>query len=364
MTDKKFEIDPELMAAIQQSREFDNLHKEQKVKTKAPKPKPVPEVKPLVIEEGFKAFEDVFGITGTDVRVPIKVWAREDWPTAIRDRIPEVDPNYQWNADAAKRLAYGAHVEGPLLLHGPTGTGKTSMLQQFAALTNTPFFRVSCHAQMESSDFLGSNSVVQEDGASVTKHTDTDTTLAAKYGGMLCVDEAFRSPILMAIQAMLEVPTSLVLQDAHGDSRTLTPERKLIIALTDNTNGTGAEDGRFDANIQDLSTLDRIRTTLYVDYNAPEVERKLLRGLVPDMPKATVDNMIKVANEIRASFKGGNLMQTMSVRGLMNWADGAMMLGDTHLAYEMHLLDKLSDADRIVAESCYRQAFGGEQPED
>lgn len=323
--------------------------------------KPVEEikVKDIVIKAGHKKFSQVFGFNPETIPdIPVKVWDDTDWPEEIRSRIPDVDPEYHWNPLYAEQLAFGFLVDGPLLAHGPTGTGKTSMLREYCALTRTPFFRVSCHKQMEAADFLGSNQVVNDNGVPITVHTHTDATLAMSYGGLLCIDEAFRSPILMAMQSAFETPPSLVLQDAHGSNRVLRPAQRLLIALTDNTNGTGDHTGVYDAEVQDLSTLDRVRTSIYVDYSPDEVERKMLKGKFSGLGDANIRDMVKVANLIRSAFVSNTIMQTMSIRALTYWAENSTILGDVTAGFKAAFFNKLSADDRQVVNSCYRQVYG------
>ena len=310
-------------------------------------------------EEVVPEDDTVFGVK-LDPRVKMDPFKHEDWDAHIQARIPTVAP-YAFNAKNLERLLFAMKMGGPILLHGPTGTGKTSIAQQVAARLNIPFFRQSCHRDMESAEFLGQTGVKNEGGVPITYHSDTDTTLAMRYGGMLVIDEAFRTSALMSIQSVFEQPPSLVLQDADGVQRALTPTQPLFIVLTDNTNGTGDSSGKYIAQVQDLSTLDRVSHAIFVDYMTPDEEMEILSNVYgkPSKKDEKVQKMmVKTANLVRAAFKEGKIMQTMSIRGLMNWFRYYQVLETPGDAYVRAYWDKLGPDCKAVANQCYRQVFG------
>lgn len=316
--------------------------------------------KNIELQDGEEWFSDVFWepkFVGRDF--PVRVYNEGDWPDEVAQRIPHEDPTYTFPTKETEEFALSVYQRGPILLHGPTGTGKTSLPRQFCAKVGIPFLRVSCHRQMESSEFLGTNQVVNEAGTPVTKHSDTDTTLAAKFGGMLVVDEAFRSPILMAIQSLLEYPnSSLQLQDAQGISRSLPAPDTFQIVLTDNTNGLGDDSGSYHGEVQDLSTLDRIAHSIYVDYMQENEEMALLKYAFPGIDENIIHNIRKVADLNRKAFQTGTVNITMSIRGLFNWLRDFEMTGDIKRAYELSYMAKLSKREAPHALETFQQVFG------
>lgn len=319
-------------------------------------------IRPIVKDGNTKLFSDLFGWVPTSIPdIEMRVFEASEWDVSVRERIPALAAGYAWHREYAEQLAMSYHRGGPVLLHGPTGTGKTELVKQLAAMVRMPFLKVSCHKQMEQSAFLGSNRVEPENGVPKTIHTDTDTTLAARHGGLLCIDEAFRSPILMCIQSLLEVPHTLTLQDSHGVNRMLTPKMPLSIMLTDNTNGTGDDTGNYVAEVQDISTLDRVKHSLFITYLPEREERALMKRHYTNIPKIVRDDMVSVANEIRAAFLDGKLMQTFSLRALLNWADNASTSGDVVSGFQSCYFNKLSKTDQAIAYNCFRSVFGAKE---
>ncbi len=290
---------------------------------------------------------------------PIRVYKKEDWHASIRDRIPTPTDTYHFNTSTLTEFMFALNTGGAIMLHGPTGTGKTSLVQEVCARINKPFLRVACHRHQESDAFLGRPGIVNEGGVSVTKHVHTDTTMAAMYGGMLCLDEAFRSPILMAVQPLLENPPYLTLQDCEGVSSVLSPDiDKFNIVLTDNTNGTGDNTGSYIAEAQDLSTLTRIRTAIYIDYMEQSVEKEMVSKAYPNIVESDVLKMLSIVSLIRQAFTKQVIMQVTDIRALLSWAENFTKIGDFSLAFKLAFYNKLSAADRNTVQNIWRQVTG------
>jgi len=308
-------------------------------------------------------FKEVFGWTPRTIpNIPVPKYNPDYWNAAVRHRIPAIDKTFHLHKPLIEEICYAMYCDGTSLLYGPTGTGKTRIPQQLAARFGMPFLRVSCHGQMEQSEFLGTNQVETDpdSGTPITKHSDTDTTMAAKFGGILVIDEAFRAPssALMSIQSLLEYPHVLNLQDAQGISRQYeVPLNDFKLVLTDNTNGLGDETGNYTAEIQDISTLNRVRRAVYVDYMPANAENSMLTGLHPAIPASLVDKMIETANLVRKAFKAGQMQQTMSIRELISWASSLEDLRNVGKSFKYAVLNRLSETDTKQACDIYQQVF-------
>jgi len=307
-------------------------------------------------------FSDVFWPPTTIPDIPVPSYEKGHWDKAVRHLIPEVDKTYYLNETKVEEIMYGFYSEGTMLLYGPTGTGKTSIAEQIAARISMPFLRVSGHGQMEVSELLGSTQVKTdpESNTPITVHCDTDVTLAAKYGGLLVLDEVFRIPshCLMALQSLLEFPHKLNLQDAQGVSRNLdAPIQDFKLVLTDNTNGTGDNTGKYTAEVQDVSTLNRIRRSVYVGYMPRKEELNILGSVFKDMPEAIHVDMIQTAELVRASFTSNKIQQTMSIRELISWGQSIEDLRDVRQAFKYAVYNRCQDTDKEVVADIYRQIF-------
>lgn len=351
--------DPDVIAQVQNIAKA--LHEAKAKANNADAPAVASTTVPINLAPNQKMFSEVFSMKpANDIPdFPVTIFSENDWHESIRARIPKPNPNYVFDKKALTYFMFALYTGGPILLYGPTGTGKTSLTKEVCALTNRPFLRVGCHRQMEASEFHGTTQVVNDNGVPITKHNHTDTTLAATYGGMLVVDEAFRSPILMAIQSLLETPPTLQLQDCQGMQSNLSPDiDRFNIVLTDNTNGTGDSNGSYIAEAQDLSTLTRVRTAVFIDYQSVTQETKMVLKSYPNITPADATNMAKTAKLVRDAFVKGTIMQVVDVRALLAWAHNFSIMGNMALAFNMSFGFKLSKEDTQIVNNCYRQVFG------
>jgi cobaltochelatase CobS len=314
----------------------------------------------------YRMFSEVFGgLPKGRVDIPVPDFRPEDWPAEARAMIPALPSFWVHNLDTMYGIAVAVLCNDTTLLTGPTGTGKTASLFAFGAVCCIPVWVTSCFRRMEATDFLGSSALKADpiSGANTTEYNPTQVVNSLRHGGLCVIDEAFRSPVLMALQSLLESRHTLVLAEADGLSES---ERVLVadpgrwwIALTDNTCGTGDHTGSYDAEVQDLSTLDRITTTLYVDYNDPKTERSIVSKACPTLDKPTVKSMVQVAGLIRDAFKKGTVQQTMSMRALLAWATKTELLGgDLHYTFTRSYFAKLDPDSAAIAAEVWRQVFG------
>ena len=73
----------------------------------------------------------------------------------------------------------------PLMLKGPTGSGKTRFIEHMAWKLKMPLMTVSCHEDMTASDLVGR--FLLEGSETVWK--DGPLTRAVRYGGICYLDE-------------------------------------------------------------------------------------------------------------------------------------------------------------------------------
>lgn len=207
-----------------------------------------------------------------------------------------------------------------LYLTGPTGSGKTSLLEQVAARLQWGVHAVTGHGRMELNDLLGQYMLV--DGGAM-QWIDGPLTLAVRLGHVLLINEidAVDPAELIGLNEIVEGKALTIPQTGA----VLIPHPKFRLVVTGNSAGSGDQSGLYQGVLrQNISFLDRFRL-MEVGYPDPEDEMKLLAELVPNMPETLRESMIKVANQIRKVFMGGQdgggmLSVTLSTRGLMRWA--------------------------------------------
>ncbi len=294
--------------------------------------------------------------------IPIPMFKRSDWHEEAQLHIPNKDPNWIWNRSLAERLALALYCGDTTLLHGLQGTGKSCAAEQWCAMFNIPFWRMSCNRETREAHFLGSPSLeYDEDGKPHIKQEPTILTDSLKYGGLFCEDEAFRHNAALVLQSLREKNTrTVLLPDAPGRTAS---ERKLVATkgrwwyiLTDNTSGSGDETGVFDAEVQDASTLDRIGATIEVRYLGKPQERKIMQKHT-SLNTDIINGMIDFAKLVRKSFEQKSVMSTFSVRSLLAWGEKAEMTKSLETALRLTWYEKLSEVDKATARDMYHQVF-------
>ena len=307
-------------------------------------------------------FSVVFWHPDTIPDIPIPNFAVADWDEGARLHIPAINPNWVWDRPVLEAFALAMASGDTTLIHGLMGTGKSCLAEQWCAILNIPFWRMSCNRETREQHFLGSPGVEYDDKGQLSiKQEPTTLTDSLKYGGLFCEDEAFRHNSALVLQSLREKSNrTVLLPDAPGrtaDERRLkAPSKRWWYVLTDNTTGSGDETGIFDAEVQDASTLDRIDCTIEIDYLDKEHERELMKKAC-SLNDEIINGMLDLAKLVRNAFKKQTLMTTISVRGLLAWAEKIEHIHHIGLALKLSWYNKLGSDDRQVVEDMFHQVF-------
>jgi cobaltochelatase CobS len=349
-------LDEELMRHIEEASELAGV-KKAKPKTAAKKA--------ITYPEGYEPVSKVLPLKGVTFDMPIRVFKREDWPENLRKFIPERDDLYVFDTDATLAVVGELYTDkppkkvGPVLLHGPKGSGKTTLPQQICARINMPYIRVNCKGDMESAALFGSQKYNPVDGLG---WVDGPCAELGRWGGTVCVDEGSRmpSPIMASMMAVMEKGTDLYLADKPGssDEKFIPRHDWFRIIMTDNTELQGDTTGKYvGTNVQDEALIDRFSTTYKLGYLSEAHEVAIITGKVKDIDNFTAQKMVSLAGMIRSSYDSGNLGFTMSPRGLLEWAEKIVQWDNVAQAFKLSFHNKLIPSDRLVVAEFYHTVF-------
>lgn len=244
--------------------------------------------------------------------------------------VPKVEDEYQFRKELLSDLLAWYMLsrdsrEG-MLLTGPTGSGKSSVIKQIAARMNLPVQHAVGHARMELDELIGTKTIM--DGDIVWE--DGPLTTALRYGHIFLLDEfdLIDPGVITGLNGVVE-GSALVLGANGGE--VVEPHQDFRFVITGNTNGAGDANGLYQGTLQqNAAMMDRV-WVVEVGYPDPDQELKILTVKFPKMPTQIVTKMIEVANEVRGLFmgdpegsssqqgSGGQIEVTMSTRTLTRW---------------------------------------------
>lgn len=301
-----------------------------------------------------KTAEECFGVKMKEKDVSVKVWLG-------RPEVPAKVPDYVFRPELLRTMLLwlSGRASRNLFLSGPSGSGKSSLIEQVAAATGRSVVRVACHRDLELVDLIG-RWVVK--GPDKWEFQYGPLPLAMKSGYVLILDEAdtLLPSVAMGLNSVLDGAPLFVPETAE----LIHPDEHFYIAATGNTNGQGDQSGNYRGTTkQNLAWGDRFLMDT-VGYLEPEQELGLLDKVVPNVPKAFREKAVKYANQARATFmsedyNGVKPSITLTTRGLIRWMHSFEMLKNLgspdplRMSLELSLIKKGTPTDRAFFEELY-----------
>jgi len=277
---------------------------------------------PCTAPAGWKRFSDVFGMappSGNDRMGP--VYEAKDFPAEMHPFIPKINEHYYLEAGNVEAL-WHAHIDNDnVWLWGQSGTGKSSLEEQFAARIGQPFLRFNGREDVESSALFGQLTVEGgESGGTIWK--DGLLTEGVKYGARVLMDEATAIPatIWMGVQWLAEKDGKLMLTDkpATAGERLVEPDPRFRMTYADNTRGQGDDTGQFNGTgVMNTATLNRVGLTLEVKFLEFSQELALLISKYGDrVHNELLQDTLRLADLLRKAMREDQLSLSFSLRSI------------------------------------------------
>lgn len=297
----------------------------------------------------------VMGVTGRYRNVEVQQWNSHNAPA--RDPYYVVDSALV--GEVVMTLEGGAHV----WLFGPSGTGKTTLPQQYAAATGREFTRIAFDRTTEIPDLIGTTHVRpvtnEETGMTVSETYWQDAALIAairRPGMVILLDEITILPPGTAarLQTILDskfatLPTGEVVRFAPG----------VVVVAADNTNGSGDTTGAYHGtNPSNWALVDRFALMVAVDFLPSKMEAEALHKHT-GAPVDACMQLTDFASDMRKAAVAQGNAAPLSIRRLIafvNAIKGGMPMVD---AWDRAVLSRLEETDRAALWGAIKAHFDG-----
>ena len=222
----------------------------------------------------------------------------------LRHYVIAHEPYYRAAADEVDLFQAAYADRMPMMLKGPTGSGKTRFVEHLAWKLGKPLITVACHEDMTASDLVG-RFLLDAQG---TLWHDGPLTLAVRHGAICYLDE-----IVEARQ-----DTTVVIHPLTDDRRILPLEKKgeVIHAHPDFQLVISYNPG-YQSAVKDLKESTKQRfVAIDFDYPAPDIEAEIVcRESGAD--RKTARRLVDIALRSR-NLRGQGLEEGASTRMLIH----------------------------------------------
>ncbi len=247
----------------------------------------------------------------------------------------EKEPYYKTIGREAEVFEHAFKNKLPLLLKGPTGTGKSRFIEYMAYQMKKPLITVACHEETSATDLLGRYIIKGTE----TVWKDGPLTKAVKDGAIIYLDEIAeaRPDVIVAIHPLTDFRRSLYL-DKLG-TEVLAKEDFMFVASFN----PGYQKG-----FKELKPSTRQRfVSMSFDYPTPKMEAEIIIAET-GVDEGDAKRLVKIGNKIRNLTEMG-LAETVSTRLLVDAGKLIHSGLSKRLSVEVAVVEPLSDDLDTVA---------------
>lgn len=250
--------------------------------------------------------------------------------------VPEKDPNFvPFGNFKDLESIIKSGIFYPSYIYGPTGNGKSTMVEQICAKHKKPLIRVNLNMMTDEDQLIGSKTL-QEGNIEIV---EGPILIAMRSGTTLLLDEidAGSANTLLCLQPILEgKPYYFKLKNEM-----IIPADGFNIIATANTKGKGSDDGRYiGTNVLNEAFLERFAVTFEQEYPSSNIELKIVKNLMQQfncIDDDFADLLVRWADAIRKTFDDGGVDELITTRRMVHIIRAFAIFGDKTKAVNLCL---------------------------
>jgi cobaltochelatase CobS len=308
-----------------------------------------------------------------------------------------IDPNYVFRPWLVKLLMiwWSGAVNKRMYLYGPTGSGKSTVIEQFGACMGYPVFRIGVHNRLEFNETMGCVQLVPINETQDIEVVDNTKSMFGVMSKMVSAIKRLASSTVITRFVHAELGQGLVASKSHkvivlidevdqGHPSQNMAWNKLLdecpmtlptgeVISPDNiwiaaTGNTAFEDERGlyrGTQRQNIAFKSRFGIHEQIDYPEKEVEEAILAKVSKTMDASSRSKLVDFAIEMRKLFVSCDLDVPLATRTLVNWAkmsealNGMPGIQPFKHALELTFSNQCSSEDREKIAGAW-QRFSGE----
>ncbi len=307
------------------------------------------------------------------------------------------DENYVFRPWLVKLMMmwWSGRINKRMYLYGPTGSGKSTIIEQFGARMGVPVFRIGVHNRLEFNETLGSVQLVQSStDAPTSEDVKTSTGMMGKIVdairhlatsgvttkfvhaelGQGLVASATRKVIVLIDEVDQGNPSQNMAWNKLLDECPMTLPTGDVIS-PDNiwiaaTGNTGFDDDRGlyrGTQRQNIAFKSRFGIHEEIGYPEEDVEKAILSKIAIGLPDENKALMVTFAKAMRDMFMASDLDVPLATRTLINWANTTVCLAGMpgvspmERALELVYSNQCSPDDKQKIKSAWQRVAGATQ---
>ncbi len=241
----------------------------------------------------------------------------------------DIAPFYQKIGREIEVFEHAAKNNLPLLLKGPTGTGKSRFIEYMAHQMNRTLITVACHEETSSTDLIGRFIIKGTE----TVWQDGPLTRAAKEGAIFYLDEIAeaRPDVLVVVHPLTDFRRKLYI-DKLGEEIEVAPDFMFVASFNPG----------YQMGFKELKPSTRQRfVSMSFHYPESNVEIDIVKT-ESGVDKSTASKLVKIAHKVRNLHELG-LSESISTRLLV---DAGKLIASglpPRLSVEVGMIQPLSD---------------------